>query len=259
MSPGVQPHEPADRERGVRDDVGDVEHGEEAPVGEHELLELRLDVEAEPALERDHALRVPRRLQPALLAALAPAGEQVEGVDAEADRDLAPAGEAPSLHRPPSHSSAHTYVPHAQLASEPGSHRDRHGRDGRVSSGSSCARSTWAWPGTRSGRACWTMIVALGLVVANVLIMSIRWGYLLAGAGFQIGLWKLDGLRRPRCEQHPPARGGDLLRIESMRERRVPVFVSAGTLFAERLLDGVILSAWILFGRWRSARAGRCS
>ena len=38
-----------------------------------------------------------------------------------------------------------------------------------------------------------------------------------------------------------PARGGDLLRIESMREvARVPAFVSAGTLFAERLLDGVV-------------------
>jgi uncharacterized protein (TIRG00374 family) len=43
-------------------------------------------------------------------------------------------------------------------------------------------------------------------------------------------------------------RGGDLLRIESLREQHVPVFVTAGTLFAERLLDGVVLSVWILLG-----------
>ena len=29
----------------------------------------------------------------------------------------------------------------------------------------------------------WTMIAALALVLANVLIMAVRWGYLLAGAG----------------------------------------------------------------------------
>ena len=53
-----------------------------------------------------------------------------------------------------------------------------------------------------------------------------------------------------------PARGGDLLRIESMRERHVPVFVTAGTLFAERLLDGVILSTWILFGALAIGQGG---
>lgn len=96
----------------------------------------------------------------------------------------------------------------------------------------------------------WTMAAALGLVSANVLIMAVRWGYLLSGAGFHIGLWKLFSTVAVGrgANNILPARGGDLLRIESMRERRVPVFVSAGTLFAERLLDGVILSVWILFG-----------
>lgn len=96
----------------------------------------------------------------------------------------------------------------------------------------------------------WTMVAALGLVVANVLIMAIRWGYLLDGAGYRIGLWKLFSTVAVGrgANNILPARGGDLLRIEAMRERQVPVFVSAGTLFAERLLDGVILSAWILFG-----------
>ena len=37
----------------------------------------------------------------------------------------------------------------------------------------------------------WTMLVAVALVVANVIIMSIRWRYLLSGAGYRLGLWKL--------------------------------------------------------------------
>ncbi len=104
----------------------------------------------------------------------------------------------------------------------------------------------------------WTMIVALALVVANVVIMAIRWGYLLGGAGYQIGLWKLFSTVAVGrgANNILPARGGDLLRIESMRERRVPVFVSAGTLFAERLLDGVVLSTWILLGALAIGQGG---
>ncbi len=104
----------------------------------------------------------------------------------------------------------------------------------------------------------WTMVVALALVIANVVIMSIRWGYLLSGAGYEIGLWKLVSTVAVGrgANNILPARGGDLLRIESMRERRVPVFVSAGTLFAERLLDAVILSTWILFGALAIGQGG---
>jgi uncharacterized protein (TIRG00374 family) len=104
----------------------------------------------------------------------------------------------------------------------------------------------------------WTMVAALGLVVANVFIMAVRWGYLLEGAGYHIGRWKLfSTVAVGRAANNIlPARGGDLLRIESLRERRVPVFVSAGTLFAERLLDGVILSAWILFGALAIGQGG---
>ena len=46
-----------------------------------------------------------------------------------------------------------------------------------------------------------------------------------------------------------PARAGDLVRIESVRAGEgAPAFVLAGTLFAERLLDGLILAAWLLAG-----------
>jgi uncharacterized protein (TIRG00374 family) len=104
----------------------------------------------------------------------------------------------------------------------------------------------------------WTMVVALALVITNVAVMSIRWGYLLDGAGYRLGFWKLFSTVAVGrgANNILPARGGDLLRIEAMRERRVPVFVSAGTLFAERLLDGVILSAWILFGALAIGQGG---
>jgi glycosyltransferase 2 family protein len=104
----------------------------------------------------------------------------------------------------------------------------------------------------------WTMIAALALVLTNVLIMSVRWGYLLAGAGYRCGVRKLFSTVAVGrgANNILPARGGDLLRIESMRERNVPVFVSAGTLFAERLLDGVVLSTWILFGALAIGQGG---
>jgi uncharacterized protein (TIRG00374 family) len=96
----------------------------------------------------------------------------------------------------------------------------------------------------------WTMIAALALVLANVAIMTRRWRYLLAGAGYRIGTRKLFSTVAVGrgANNILPARGGDLLRIESLRERHVPAFVSAGTLFAERLLDGVVLATWILLG-----------
>lgn len=97
----------------------------------------------------------------------------------------------------------------------------------------------------------WTMLGALGLVFFNVAVMSLRWHYLLEGAGYRIPLRKLfSTVAVGRGANNVlPARGGDLIRIESMREvAQVPAFVSAGTLFAERLLDGVVLSIWILLG-----------
>jgi glycosyltransferase 2 family protein len=96
----------------------------------------------------------------------------------------------------------------------------------------------------------WAMLASLGLVLANVAIMALRWRYLLAGAGYRIDTRKLFSTVAVGrgANNILPARGGDFLRIESLRERHVPVFVSAGTLFAERLLDGVVLATWILLG-----------
>jgi glycosyltransferase 2 family protein len=97
----------------------------------------------------------------------------------------------------------------------------------------------------------WTMLGALGLVLFNVAAMAVRWRYLLEGAGYRVPLRSLfSTVAVGRGANNVlPARGGDLIRIESMREvAQVPAFVSAGTLFAERLLDGVVLSIWILLG-----------
>ncbi|HEY7195700.1 MAG TPA: lysylphosphatidylglycerol synthase transmembrane domain-containing protein [Gaiellaceae bacterium] len=97
----------------------------------------------------------------------------------------------------------------------------------------------------------WTILGALGLVLTNITVMTLRWRYLLEGAGYRIpsrSLFATVCVGRG-ANNILPARGGDLLRIESMRElAHVPVFVAAGTLFAERLLDGVVLAAWIVLG-----------
>ena len=96
----------------------------------------------------------------------------------------------------------------------------------------------------------WALLASLGLIAANVAFMTVRWRYLLAGAGYLCGSRKLlSSIAVGRAANNVlPARGGDLLRIESLRERQVPAFVTAGTLFAERLLDGVVLASWILLG-----------
>lgn len=96
----------------------------------------------------------------------------------------------------------------------------------------------------------WITGAALGLVLANLVLMTLRWRFLLEGAGYSLGNRKLFATIAVGrgANNILPARGGDLLRIESLRERRVPVFVSAGTLFAERLLDGVVFATWIVLG-----------
>ena len=106
-----------------------------------------------------------------------------------------------------------------------------------------------AWK-TMSSLPAWTLLASLGLIGINLFFMTLRWKYLLAGAGYRLDNRKLFATIAVGrgANNILPARGGDLLRIESLRERNVPVFVSAGTLFAERLLDGVVLSVWIVLG-----------
>jgi len=96
-----------------------------------------------------------------------------------------------------------------------------------------------------------TMLGALVLVLVNIVVMAVRWRILLEGAGYRVSLRALfSSVCVGRGANNIlPARGGDLIRIESMRElAHIPAFVTAGTLFAERLLDGVVLAAWIVLG-----------
>src|SRR3990172_8241016 len=95
------------------------------------------------------------------------------------------------------------------------------------------------------------MLGALALVLANIFFMTLRWRFLLEGAGYRVSVRELfSGVCVGRGANNVlPARGGALLRIESLRELgHIPAFVTAGTLFAERLLDGVVLAAWIVLG-----------
>ncbi len=107
-----------------------------------------------------------------------------------------------------------------------------------------------AWPQIRDLPG-WTLVGAVGLVLVNVVMMAVRWRYLLESAGYTIPLRSLvSSVSVGRAANNLiPARGGDLLRVESMREiGHVPAFVAAGTLFAERLLDGVVFALFILGG-----------
>ena len=88
-------------------------------------------------------------------------------------------------------------------------------------------------------------------MLLNSAFIALRWRYLFSAARYQTQTGRLFKIYCVGAGANNvlPARGGDLLRIESVREHyRIPPFVTAGTLFAERLLDGVVLSIWILMG-----------
>jgi uncharacterized protein (TIRG00374 family) len=97
----------------------------------------------------------------------------------------------------------------------------------------------------------WAIGTGIGFVVANAVFIALRWRYLYSAARYQTTARRLFPIFCVGAGANNvlPARGGDLLRIESVRQHyRIPPFVTAGTMFAERLLDGVVLSIWILMG-----------
>lgn len=107
-----------------------------------------------------------------------------------------------------------------------------------------------AWKEIR-GLPGWSIAAALGFVLVNSAFIALRWRYLFAAARYSTtarGLFPIFCVGAG-ANNIIPARGGDLLRIAAARDRyEIPAFVTAGTLFAERLLDGVVLSVWILMG-----------
>ena len=88
VAPPEQPDQPADGQADVRDRVREPEHVERVRVAQQRLLELRLDVDPGPLLERHDLLRVLERLALALLVDDGLADEHVDGVEGQADRDL---------------------------------------------------------------------------------------------------------------------------------------------------------------------------
>jgi hypothetical protein len=97
----------------------------------------------------------------------------------------------------------------------------------------------------------WWLFASLAAVLANLAFVTMRWRVLLAAAGFYIrpGRLFVTVSAGAGVNNVLPARAGDLVRIESVRaSARVPVFVLAGTLFVERLLDGLVLAAFLLVG-----------
>lgn len=107
-----------------------------------------------------------------------------------------------------------------------------------------------AWKEIRS-LPYWAIVGGVGFVLLNSAFIALRWRYLYAAARYQTQSRRLFKIYCVGAGANNvlPARGGDLLRIESVREHyKIPPFVTAGTLFAERLLDGLVLSIWILLG-----------
>jgi hypothetical protein len=88
-------HQPSHGQADVQGGVGEVQRLDEVATVHDELLEPRLDVEVEPLLERDDRACVAVRALTSVAAQGEPAGEQVDAVEAEAERDLTLPGEAP--------------------------------------------------------------------------------------------------------------------------------------------------------------------
>ena len=71
-----------------------------------------------------------------------------------------------------------------------------------------------AWK-TMSALPAWTLLASLGLIGANLVFMTLRWKYLLSGAGYRVDkrrLFSTIAVGRG-ANNLLPARGGDLLRI----------------------------------------------
>jgi uncharacterized membrane protein YbhN (UPF0104 family) len=95
------------------------------------------------------------------------------------------------------------------------------------------------------------LVLALGAVAVNAGLSGVRFLYLLRAAGVDAppGRAAVAYLAGTAANNVLPARGGDLLRIQAVREvAPVPAFAVAGTLVAERMLDGFVLSIWIVLG-----------
>jgi glycosyltransferase 2 family protein len=103
------------------------------------------------------------------------------------------------------------------------------------------------------------LAVGLAAVAANLVLSALRWRFLLRAAGVQAPASRLFAAMASAAAMNNivPARGGDALRIVALRQvSDAPGFAVAGTLFAERLLDGLVLAAWIVLGALMLGQTG---
>ena len=89
VSPAEQPHQPDDGEAHIERPVSEVERRDQTASRQEQLLQPRLDMNAEPLLERDDPLRILVGPFRAVAAQREAPYEQVDGVETEADRHLA--------------------------------------------------------------------------------------------------------------------------------------------------------------------------
>lgn len=83
-----------------------------------------------------------------------------------------------------------------------------------------------------TGLPWWAVTAALAFVLANSAAIALRWRYLFSAARYKTTAKRLFPIYCVGAAANNvlPARGGDLLRIESVREHyRIPPFVTAGT------------------------------
>jgi hypothetical protein len=92
---------------------------------------------------------------------------------------------------------------------------------------------------------------ALAAGLAGLGLTALRWRWLLAAAGVEASVPRLFAalVTGAAANNLVPARGGDALRVESVRQQTGAARLAvAGTLLAERLLDGFVLALWIVVG-----------
>lgn len=92
-----------------------------------------------------------------------------------------------------------------------------------------------------------TVLAAVGAVLVSLGFTALRWRYLLRAAGVEARVPRLFAgiVAGGAVNNVVPARGGDVVRVRSVPARTSAV---VGTLAAERLLDGFVLSLFIVGG-----------
>jgi uncharacterized protein (TIRG00374 family) len=102
-----------------------------------------------------------------------------------------------------------------------------------------------------SAAPAWALAAAAALFLPSIVLAAVRWRALLGRTERPLRFRRLlSAVCGGRATNNLlPVRGGDQIRIGAMRDAgHVPSFVVIGTLFAERLLDGLVIAALVVLG-----------